>query len=132
MDSGSNVRRVLRVEASGHGPGARGRDLQRLPGYAACALLGLLGGMTGVALIIALAIVIQLILPVSAVFTPGAISLMLAAILAGLGVTWLLGQVARQAGLELYKGSGERGQRVMLAFSVLAGTLQSLLFFALV
>jgi hypothetical protein len=57
---------------------------------------------------------------------------MLAAILAGLGVTWLLGLVARQAGSELYKSSGEHGQRVMLAFSVLAGTLQSLLFFALV
>ena len=46
--------------------------------------------------------------------------------------TWLLGLVARQAGLRLYKGSGEPGQRVMLAFSVLVGTLQSLLFFALV
>ena len=132
MGSGSNVRRGLTAEASGHGPGARGRVLQRLPGYAACALLGLVGGITGVALIIALAIVIHLILPVSAVFAPGAISLMVAAILAGLGVTWLLSLVARQAGLKLYRGSGERGQRVMLAFSVLAGTLQSLLFFALV
>ena len=132
MGSGSDVRRVSTVEASEHGPGARGRVLHRLPGYAACALLGLLGGITGVALVIALAIVIQLVLPVSAVFAPGAISLMLVAILAGLGVTWLLGLVARQAGLRLYKGSGEPGQRVMLAFSVLVGTLQSLLFFALV
>lgn len=132
MDSGSNVRRVLTVEASGHDRGARGRVLQRLPGYVACALLGLLGGITGVALIIALAIVIQLILPVSAIFAPGAFWLMLAAILAGLGITWLLGLVATRAGSELYKGSGERGQRVMLTFSVLAGTLQSLLFFALV
>jgi hypothetical protein len=132
MDSGSDVRRVLTLEAGGHSSGAREHSLQRLPGYAACALLGLLGGITGVALTIALAIVIQLILPVPVVFAPRAIPLMLAAILAGLGITWLLGLMARQAGSELVKGSGERGQRVMLVFSVLAGTLQSLLFFALV
>ena len=76
MDSRSDVRRVFTVGAGAHGADGSEHALQRLPGYAVWTLLGLLGGITGVALAITLAIVIQLILPVSIVFAPGAIPLM--------------------------------------------------------
>jgi hypothetical protein len=98
--------------------------------YAICVLLGLLGGAMGVALVIGLAILINLTLPPSASFEPGVIPLMAASALAGAGVTWLVGRAASFSWHELRQGSSETGLRVMLVFSVMAALLQSLLFFA--
>jgi hypothetical protein len=84
----------------------------------------------GVALVIGLAIAINLLLPPSVSFAPGVIPLMAASALAGAGIAWLLGHVPKLSWRELRQDSAETGLRVMLVFSVLASLLQSLLFFA--
>ncbi len=104
--------------------------LRRLPQYITCAGVGLVGGSVGVTLAIGLAIVVQLLLPPPAIFSPGAIPLMVVAALAGLGVSWLLAQMARRIVPNLLHNSGEQGLQVTLVFSTFASLLQTLLFFA--
>jgi hypothetical protein len=130
MGSQSSVKPMFNTEAGMAGASAQGSALRQLPMYAICVLLGLLGGAMGVALVIGLAILINLTLPPSVSFAPGVIAFMAASALAGAGIAWLLGQAASFSWRELRQGLGETGLRVTLVFSVLAALLQSLLFFA--
>jgi hypothetical protein len=129
MGSQSSVKPILNSEAGMAARSAQWSALRQLPMYTICVLVGLLGGAMGVALVIGLAILINLTLPPSASFAPGVILLMAASALAGAGITWLVARAARFSWHELRQGLGETGLRVMLVFSVLAALLQSLLFF---
>lgn len=130
MDSRSSVKPLFTTEAGMSDAGAQGFALRRLPQYIICAALGLLGGAMGVALVIGLTILINLLLPPSVVFAPGVISLMAASALAGVVIAWLLGQVAYFTWPGLFAAPREKGLRVILVFSVLASLLQTILFFA--
>jgi hypothetical protein len=129
MDSQSSIKPYYTTEVGVSEEGARDTVLRRLSLYAFCALLGLLGGAIGVTLAVGLAVLIQVLLPPPAVFAPGAIPLMLVAIMFGLGFSWLLGRVSN---LSWSADTDPNVTRVMVIFSVLAGLLQSLLFFGLV
>jgi ABC-type antimicrobial peptide transport system permease subunit len=129
MDSQSSIKPYYTTEVGVSEEGARDTVLRRLSLYAFCALLGLLGGAIGVTLAVGLAVLIQVLLPPPAVFAPGAIPLMLVAITFGLGFSWLLGRVSN---LSWSADTDPNVMRVMVIFSVLAGLLQSLLFFGLV
>ena len=129
MDSQSSVKSYYTAEVGVSEEGARDFVLRRLSLYAFCALLGLLGGAIGVTLAVGLAVLIQVLLPPPAVFAPGAIPLMVVAIMFGLGFSWLLGRVSS---LSWSADTDPNVMRVMVIFSVLAGVLQSLLFFGLV
>ncbi|MFC1974779.1 hypothetical protein ACFLXQ_00090 [Chloroflexota bacterium] len=98
---------------------------QRLPQYIICIGLGLLGGATGVALIIGLAIIIQSLQPLTVIFLPGIIPLAVAAILMGLGVSWLFGQIAHRIFPDLFYNSG---LQVILIFSAFISLLETFLF----
>jgi hypothetical protein len=102
--------------------------LRRLPWYFICAGLGLVGGATGVALAVGLAILTQLLLPPPTVFSPGAISLIATATLAGLGASWLLSWVAHRILPSLLRDSEELGLQVTLVVGVFVSLLQTLLF----
>ena len=104
--------------------------LRRLPQYAVCAGLGMMGGAAGVAMAIGLAILIQSLLPARAVFSPGIIPLMVAGVVAGLGVSWLFARAARHILPGLRHGSPEKELQVVLVFSVFTSLLQTMLFFA--
>jgi hypothetical protein len=108
---------------------ARESALHRLPLYAVCVGLGLLGGAVGVALAIGLAILIQLRMPPPAVFAPGIIPLMVTAVAAGLCVSWLAGHVARHSRSDLLGDSSQHGLQVILVSSVFASLAQVLFFF---
>jgi hypothetical protein len=72
---------------------------------------------------------IQVLLPPPEVFAPGAIPLILAAILFGLHFSWLLSRVAN---LRWSEDANRNGMRVTVIVSILTSLLQSLLFFGLV
>ena len=129
MDSRSSVKPFYTTEAGVSAEGGKDFLLRRLPQYVFCIWFGLLGGAIGVALAIGTSILIQVVLPPPAVFAPGAIPLMLAAILFGLGFSWLLSRVAN---LNWSEEESRNAIRVTVIFSVLASLLQSLLFFGLV
>jgi hypothetical protein len=107
----------------------KGSVLRRLLRYAVCVGLGLLGGDIGVALAIGLAILIQLQLPPSTVFAPGVITLMVTAVLAGLGVSWLIGHVVARHSCDAPGIPSQNGLQVILVSSVLASLAQILFFF---
>jgi hypothetical protein len=129
MDSRSSAKSLYATEVGVSDAGAKEFVLRRLPHYIFCVWLGLLGGAIGVVLAIGLSILIQVVLPPPVVFAPGAIPLMLAAILFGLGFSWLLSQMAN---LRWSEDANQNGMRVTVIFSVLTSLLQSLLFFGLV
>ena len=104
--------------------------LRRLPRYAVCAGLGMLGGAVGVAVAIGLAILVQLLLPPSVVLQPGIIPLMVSATVAGLGVSWLLARMMRHVMPGVLHDSPEKELQVILVFSVFTSLLQTILFFA--
>ena len=104
--------------------------LRRLPQYAVCAGLGMLGGAVGVAVAIGLAILVQLLLPPSVVLQPGIIPLMVSATVAGLGVSWLFARMIRHVVPGLLNDSPEKELQVILVFSVFTSLLQTILFFA--
>ena len=104
--------------------------LRRLPRYAVCAGLGMLGGAVGVAVAIGLAILVQLLLPPSVVLQPGIIPLMVLATMAGLGVSWLFARMMRHVVPGLLNDSPEKELQVILVFSVFTSLLQTILFFA--
>jgi F0F1-type ATP synthase membrane subunit c/vacuolar-type H+-ATPase subunit K len=107
----------------------KGAVLHRLPRYAVCVGLGLLGGAVGVALAIGLAITIQLRLPPPTVFTPGVMPLIVTAVLAGLCASWLMGQAARYGLPDLLDDPSHNGTQVILVSSVFASLAQVLFFF---
>lgn len=134
MDMQSSYKGSFRTEADRSDIGARGSALHRLPQYAVCIGLGLLGGAVGVAMAIGLAILIQLRMPPPAVFAPGVIPLMITAVLAGLGTSWLIGQMARHSMArhswsDLVGDSSQHGLQVILVSSVFASLAQVLFFF---
>ena len=102
--------------------------LKGLPRHAMCVALGLVGGATGVALVIALAILVQVLLPPSEVFWLGAIPLTVAATIIGLGASWLLRQGGRYLLPRLFHEVGDQGLQVTMIFSVFTSLLQSVLF----
>ena len=130
MDSQSSVKPLLTTEAGMPNADAQGFVLQQLPQYTICAGLGLLGGALGVALAIGLAILINRLLPPSTIFAPGVIPFMAGGALAGMGIAWLLGQVATFTWPGLFADLNTSGLRVILVFSVLTSLLQTILFFA--
>ena len=101
---------------------------QLLPQYILCAGLGLLGGAAGVALAIGLAIVLQLLLSPAVVFSPGVVLLVLVAVVAGLGVSWLLNWLVRLIWSDLFYTSAGHGIQVMLIVSTFTSLLQTFLF----
>jgi hypothetical protein len=103
--------------------------LPRLPRYAVCVGLGLLGGAVGVALALGLAIMIQLRLPPPTVFMPGVMPLMVTAVLAGLCASWLIGQAVRYGLPDLLDDPSHNGTQVILVSSVFASLAQVLLFY---
>lgn len=104
--------------------------VRQIPEYAICAGLGLLGGATGVAIAIGLVISISLALRPTAAFSPGTVPLMVMAVVAGLGVTWLLSRGMRQVVPGLGRNWQERGLQLTLVCSAFTGLLQTILFFA--
>ena len=96
--------------------------------YTLCIGLGLVGGVTGVALAIGLAIVIQALLSPLETFLPGIISLAVTAVLFGLGVSWLLGQIMNRIIPDLSDDLDQQGMKIILIFSVLISLLESFLF----
>jgi hypothetical protein len=103
--------------------------LQELPHYLLGIGLGLLGGTLGVAVAIGLTIVVQSMLFPVMIFWPGAVPLTLMAVIAGLGVLWLISRLARLIWPDLFYISEEQGIRVMLIVSILTSLLQAILFF---
>jgi len=90
--------------------------------------LGVLGGATGVAGAIGLAIMVQLILPVAIVFSPGVTSLTITAALLGVGFSWFISLAACRLIPGLSYPRTRRGLQVVMVFSVLTSLLQSILF----
>lgn len=129
MDLRSNYKASYRTEADGSDIGPKESALRRLPQYVVCVGLGLMGGAVGVALAIGLAILIQMRLPPPAVFAPGVIPLMVTAVLAGLGASWLIGHMARHSWPDLLGDSFQNGLQVILVSSVFASLAQVLFFF---
>jgi len=130
MDSQGSVNPLLTTEAGISNTDAHGIALQRLAQYTICVGLGLLGGAFGVALVIALTILINLLSPPSVIFAPGVIPLMAGSALAGVGVAWLLSQIVNFILPGLFAALNENGLRVILVFSILTSLLQTILFFA--
>ena len=129
MDFQGNYKAPFTTKVDRSEIGARESALHRLPQYAVCVGLGLMGGAVGVALAIGLAILIQLRLPPPAVFAPGVIPLMVTAVLAGLGASWLIGHTARHGWPSLLEDSSQNGLQVILVSSVFASLAQVLFFF---
>jgi len=133
MNLQSSYKAPFTTKADESNIGSRESALHRLPLYAMCVGLGLLGGAVGVALAIGLAILIQLRIPPPAVFAPGIIPLMVTAVIAGLGVSWLVGQMvrpmARHSWPDLLGDSSQHGLQVILVSSVFASLAQVLFFF---
>jgi hypothetical protein len=103
--------------------------LRQLPQYVTCVGLGLLGGAGGLTLAIGLTIVVQLLLPPSKIFLPGAIPFIVMAAAIGLGVSWLLGRATYRIFPGLLGDLGEQGLQVTLVFSTFTSLLQTVLFF---
>jgi hypothetical protein len=123
----STLKQLVTTETSRSKAQAMTIEIRQLPQYVICVGLGLLGGATGVALALGLAILIQLLLPPPTVFSPGAIPLMVMAILSGLGVSWLLDQVAHRTLSSPFRNLGEQRLQVVLVFSTATSLLQTLL-----
>ncbi len=103
--------------------------LRQLPQYLTCAGLGLLGGTGGLTLAIGLTIVVQLLLPPSKIFLPGAIPFIVMAAAIGLGVSWLLSRATYRIFPGLLGDLDEQGLQVTLVFSTFTSLLQTVLFF---
>jgi hypothetical protein len=101
---------------------------QQLPGQIFCIGLGLLSGTTGVAITIGLVIMIQELLFRMATFSPGVIGITIAATVAGLGVSWLLDQVAPRFLPGLYYNLAEDRLKLVMILSVFTTLVQALLF----
>jgi hypothetical protein len=101
-------------------------SLQQLLNYIVFTGLGLLGGASGVALAIGLAIV-----PLafsSEVFWPNILLLTIIAVLIGVGISWLLGRTIKSIFSHLFEDVNNHGIQIMLMFSVFTSLLQTFLF----
>ncbi len=101
--------------------------LRRWSQVTICAGLGLVGGALGVALTIGLAILVQLRVT-SESFAPGAMPLIVTAVLMGLGATWLLGRIMRRILPHLFYGWGSLTLETTLMFSIFTSLVQSVWF----
>ncbi len=102
--------------------------MQRLGQQVLSIGLGVLGGSTGVALAIALAIVVHLSVPPTINLPSSIIPITVAAALLGVGVSWLMNGAVRRFRPGLVHHSTERGVQIVLVFSVLTSLLQGILF----
>ena len=101
---------------------------QQLPGQIFCMGLGLLSGTTGVVITIGLMIIIQGLLFRVATFSPGVIGITITATVAGLGIAWLLDQVAPRFLPGLYYNLSEDRLKLVMILSVFTTLVQALLF----
>lgn len=103
--------------------------LQRLAQYTICAGLGMLGGATGTALAIGLAIIAQLVVFPTSTSLPGLIPLNIAAVFLGLMASWLLGWTGYRVIPSLASSNlEEQGIQVILIFSGLISLLETTLY----
>lgn len=102
--------------------------VQRLAQQVIAVGLGILGGASGVAMALTLAIVVQLSLPPASSYLPGVTSTAVSASVLGVGISWLISRLAHlvipNPSLLLTK----QGLQIILVFSVLTSLLQSFLF----
>jgi hypothetical protein len=99
-------------------------QLQKWLTYVFCAAIGMVGGAIGVALTIGLMIMVTEMLVI--VFEPNSYLLIGAAVLLGLGITWLFERILHfvMPGLAL----SQRHQQVIFVFSVLVVLLEGFIF----
>jgi CheY-like chemotaxis protein len=90
--------------------------------------LGLISGAIGVALTIGIVIIIQLLLPPAIIFLPGVLPLTLAAILAGLGTSWLFSRGMRRLSPHWSYHRPQRLRQIIPVCSICTCLLQVLLF----
>jgi hypothetical protein len=102
--------------------------LQTLIQYVFCVGLGLLSGLTSVALTISLTVVVQSVLFPVVIFTPSAIILTIIAAGLSLGFSWLFSRVTPRILPNLFGHLSERGLQIIFIFGVLASLLETLLF----
>jgi hypothetical protein len=88
----------------------------------------MVGGTTGVALTIGLAVMIQSVLSPAVLFLPGTILLAIVTTLAGLGASWILGRIGYRIIPSLSTYSQEQKMQVVFVSSVLVSLLQTFLF----
>jgi hypothetical protein len=93
--------------------------------------LGLVGGATGTALAIGLAIIIQALLAADTVFWPNLVLLAFAAILLGWVAAWLLGKIAQwMVPSFARREAGQYSLHFSLVASALLSVIQTYLFMA--
>lgn len=102
--------------------------LSRLAQHLTAAGLGILGGATGVAGAIGLAIIIQFYVYPATVYSPAITTVAITATLLGLGCSWLISRIAFRLIPGLSRLCAGQGLQVVLVFSILASLLQSFLF----
>ena len=103
--------------------------LHRLTEYTICSGLGMIGGATGTAIAIGLAIIAQLVLFPTSTSLPGLIPLNIVAVFMGLMVSWLLGWIGYRIIPTLASSdSMEQGIQVVLIFSGLISLLETTLY----
>ena len=107
---------------------AQGIALHRLPKYAICAGMGVVGGAAGVALAIGLVVLIQALLFPNVYFSPGPVGLTIGATVVGLLVTWLMSRATDRIFPGLSDQLGEKALQVMMVLSVFTSLLQTFLF----
>lgn len=100
----------------------------RLSQLTICVGIGMVGGTTGVALTIGLAVMIQSVLSPAVLFLPGTILLAIVTTLAGLGASWILGRIGYRIIPSLSTYSQEQKMQVVFVSSVLVSLLQTFLF----
>lgn len=123
MNSQSTISTLTNVSSESN----QAIGLQRWIRYFLCAGFGLVGGTTGVAIAIGLAVFVQLLLTPTA-FLPGVIGLTVAATLAGLAVSWWINRAGGRILPDLFGRPDERSVQIIMVSSVLTGLLQTFLF----
>jgi hypothetical protein len=90
--------------------------------------LGIVGGGTGVAIVIAAAVIIQALSTPPLAFLPNVTMLTLVAVLVGLGVSWLFSQIARSMLPSFRYNFNTLGLQIILISSALTSLLENYLF----
>ncbi len=101
---------------------------RQLPHYLVCAILGIIAGGLGVALVIGLVIGVKLLLSPMVIFSPSVIILAAVAAGFGIGIAWMLSQMLTRIVRNTVDNADKHGLQVTLIFSILTGLLQTLLF----
>ena len=96
--------------------------------YIFCVGLGLLSGLTSVALTITVTVIAQFLLFPAITLTPSAITLTVIAAFMSLGFSWFISQATPRILPRLFSTLSERGVQTIFIFGVLASLLEALLF----